>query len=424
MIMRKRMLFFVILATLLASISAGASTPVDELMPSSRFCDPQPQYRPGPALIDGPSSQLPVHNLVFEPAFAAACRLGSGQVTYLGTGEQAGINAIIDHVASRAFGTANVPMSPMENAQASQDLHAPDRRGRNIQVRHIPIFIGIEAVAYNLTSCHLSRLNLRSAVLSFMFSGQITKWNDPLLVRDNPELATCNFPIRIVKRADYSGSTLTFKDYLSKRNPQWTYYKQQAQNQAWPTLTNYCPGLDEDGMADCIQTTQNSIGYLSYHNAKVAKLKTAFLDNVVSQASTDPSQAFIGPSPQACTEAASSAVVPPAVRRMPIPVPGVATFGSPGWDMTGGDWNAVSLTDAPRGYPLCFLGFALMFAQIQQAYFGQEYRPNTARTAVDYLWTAVGDSAQGRLPQYDFARLPANIADISRAGLETIRYQT
>ena len=424
---RLSILLGVLFASIAAVFPARASTPVDHLMEPSVFCDAHPQFRDGPVVVDGPSSQIPVHNLVFSPAFASACRLGSGEFTYLGTGERAGINAVRDRRAERAFGTADVPMSTTELVQASFDQTAPDRRGRILPggLRQIPIFVGVEAVAFNLTSCNIPNLNLRSPVLSAIYLGRITKWNDPLLVANNPGLTNCAYPIRIIKRADYSGSTLTLKDYLSRRNPEWNYYKQQAQNQSWPTVTNFCPALDEDGMADCISTTQNSIGYIQYHVARAAKLRTARLDNMTSQGLTDPNAAFIAPSPQGCTTAATTAIGPPPVRRhiIDVPVVGISP-ATPSFDFTQSDWSQVSLADAPTGYPLCSFGYAFMYAQIQTAYFGQYYSLNAARTAVDYLWVAVSDSGQARLPLYDFGSLPPNIADVSRAGLESIRYQT
>jgi ABC-type phosphate transport system substrate-binding protein len=413
-----------ITAMLAVATPAPAGTGVDRMMEGSHFCDLSGQFRNGPASVDGPASQLAVHSDVFEPAFARACRIGSGLLTYLGTGEQAGINAVLDRRAERAFGTADIPLSPVEKAQADFDLRAPDKRNRTTSIHQIPLMVSITSVAYNLTSCSISRLNLRSPTLSAIFAGTINTWNDPLLARDNPALATCKYPIRLIKRADFAGSTATFKDYLSKRSPQWAYYKQPAQNQVWPTLTNACPALDEDGMADCILSTQNSIGYIQYHVARTAHLKTALLDNVTSQAETDPSRAFIAPSPAGCTEAARSAVIPPGVEKRQIPVTSFFTYETQSVSPTRGDWSTVSLTDAPAGYPLCSFSYAFIYISLQTAYFGQQYLPNTARTAVDYLWTAVGADAQSKLPTFDYGTLPDNVLAVSRLGLSEIRFQS
>ncbi len=426
--MNRRTLFALLLALALAAaaVPAGADSHsdydnVDRLIENSRFCDKFQSFRPRQAIIDGPSSQLGLFNEVFEPAYSRACRIGSGLLTYLGTGERAGANAILDRRADRAFGTTDVPLSPVETIEANFDLRAPDRRGRISSIHHIPLAVSITAVVYNLSACSIPRLNLRSAALSSIFAGSITRWNDDLLVHENPKLATCDAPIRLIKRADFAGSSQSLKDYLSKRNPQWNYYKQPAQNQVWPTIQNYCPALDEGGMADCIRSTQYSIGYIQYRTARLARLKVARLDNASSQASIDPDTAFIAPSPAACTEAAESAFVPPGVQKRGFS----ATFfsvESPSVSPTRMDWNSVSLTDAPRGYPLCSLSYALIYISLQNTYHGQLYLPGTARTAVDYLWTAVGDDARRRLPAFDFGSLPANIAAVSRLGLSEIRF--
>jgi phosphate transport system substrate-binding protein len=421
--MKRWIVLIACIATLFAVVPAGAATGVDDLIQGSRFCDSAPQYRPGAIVVDGPASQLSVHREVLQPAFADACIYGSGLVTYLGTGEQSGINAVIERRADRAFGTADIPMTPVELAQADADQRASDRRNRIARVHQIPLFISIQSVVYNISFCSVPRLNLRSSVLSSIYTGVITKWNDPLLVADNPSLERCNYPIRIVKRADYAGSTLTFKDYLSKRNPVWTYYKQSAQNQTWPTVANACPALDDDGVADCISTTQNSIGYIGYHTARTRHLRSAFLDNVASQALPTPEQRFLGPSPDGCTAAAQSAVIPPAVRRQRIKVPGVAEYATPGFSPTQADWSTVSLTDAPQGYPMCSFAYAFIYSALQAAYYYQYYSPNAARTAADYMWTALTDAAQAKLTAYDYARLPANVLDVAKAGLETIRFE-
>lgn len=418
---RSAVAFVALLVTVGAMSPARAETGVDRYLESSHFCDTSGQYRNGPASVDGPYSQLAVHTGVFEPAFARACRIGSGLVTYLGTGEQAGINKVLERRAEVAFGTADIPLSTVEMIQGYFDLRAPDRRNRILAIHQIPLMVSVSSVGYNL-SCLTTRLNLRSAVLSAVFGGTITRWDDPLLVRDNPALVNCKKPIRLVKRADFAGSTLTLKDYLSKRNPQWQYYKQPAQNTFWPTITNSCPALDEDGMADCILSTQNSIGYLLYHTTKVAGIRTAALDNVTSQTETTPAKTFIPPSPQGCTQAASSAFIPPGVDKRPIVVPPYFTFETQSFSPTRGDWSTVSLTDAPSGYPMCSFGYAFIYISVQGAYVGQQYLPNTGRTAVDYLWIAVSSDGQKALPAFDYGRLPESVAEISRLGISELRY--
>ncbi|HVL89583.1 MAG TPA: substrate-binding domain-containing protein [Actinomycetota bacterium] len=425
--MKRALLACVLMLTMVGAITPAVADGhdnydnVDRLFENSKFCDKFQSFRPREAVVDGPSSQLGLFNEVFEPAYAKACRIGSGLLTYLGTGERAGVNAILNRRADRAFGTTDVPLSQVEIVEANLDLRAPDRRGRITSIHHIPVAVQITAVVFNLSACGVDQLNLRSPVLSSVFSGTITRWNDGVLVRDNPKLADCDAPIRLVKRADVAGSSLSLKDYLSKRNPQWNYYRQPSRNQAWPTIQNYCPALDEGGMADCIRSTQYSIGYIQYRAARLARLKVARLDNPVSTASLDPDTAFVAPSPAACTAAAESAFIPPGHQKRAVTAT-FFTFETPSVSPTRGDWNSVSLTDAPRGYPLCSLSYALIYISLQNTYHGQLYLPGTARTAVDYLWTAVSPAAQKRLPAFDFGTLPDQIVAVSRLGLSEIRY--
>lgn len=406
----------VMLAAFAGLLAPHPASAIHNFFLDSTFCDQRLQFKGTSIVADGPAAQIDVHTQVFEQAFARACRTGSGQVTYLGTGEQAGINAIVDRNSERRFGTADVPMSPLEWAQATLDQRAPDRRGRNSPVHHIPLFVAVTTVGFNLKSCSVPDLKLRSQVLSLIYSGQVQFWNDRLLVADNPALEGCNFPIRVIKRADFAGSTATFKDYLSKRSPQWAYYKQPAQNQVWPTVTNACPALGEDGMAGCILTTPNSIGYLTLRTAKVNNVRTAKLDGIASAGTAQP---FLAPTPQGCTTAAASAFVPPPVQSVQA-----GFFTTPIVTPTAGDWSTISLSDAPQGYPMCSFGYAFIYQNIQGSYLGQGYTPQQARTAIDYLWTAIGADAQSKLASYDYGPLPANVVEVSRAGLESIRFQT
>lgn len=425
--MRIVLIMCLALASLLTVLPAGANDEygTNRFLEDSVFCDTAGPYRNGPAVVDGPSSQLDLHTDVFEAAFGRACRIGSGLMTYLGTGERAGIEAVLNRRAERAFGTSDIPLTPVELIEAYGDLRAPDRRGRTTAIHHIPLAVSITTVAYNLSTCSVPDLNLRSTVLSLIFGGTITRWNHPLLVQDNPGLASCDFPIRLVKRADFAGSTQTFKDYLSKRNPQWNYYEQPSQNTLWPTITNACPALDEGGVADCIRSTQYSIGYIQARNAKVAGLRTARLDNVRSQFEADTSKRFIAPTPAGCTAAAASAPIPPGVQKRPVEVvPNFYTYETQSVSPTRGDWSTISLTDAPEGYPLCSFAYALIYISLQTSYVGQTYLANTGRTAVDYLWTAVGDDAQAKLPPFSFGALPQNVREISRLGISEIRFQS
>lgn len=74
------------------------------------------------------------------------------------------------------------------------------------------------------------------------------------------------------------------------------------------------------------------------------------------------------------------------------------------------------------GYPICRIAYALMFDRLQAPYGGSTYPFGAARTSVDYLWTALGAAAQGRLAALDYAPLPRALLDTARAGVEAIRY--
>lgn len=411
-------------------------TSADTLMPGSKFCDQAKPFKGIPIVVDGPSSQIPVHTRVFQPAYVRACRSGAGMVTYLGSGDRAGLEAVLDHRGNRTFGTSDVAFSTAEWLQAWFDLHASDRHNRTsiFGVHQIPLYVNVIAVGYNLPSCRVKSLNLRSQVLSLIYAGLINFWDHAALVQDNPGLATCHFPIRLIKRADVAGTTTTFKNFLGKRNPIWRHYEQPEQNVVWPSIANACPALGEDGMADCILSTQNSIGYLQFYEARVRGVRVARLDNVASGAAPPDginigpartvtgSPQFVAPTPGACTEAAASAVLAPTQPREDVPVQagGIRTYVTKrGLSHTSLDWSSVSITDAPRGYPICSFSFALTFAELLHAY-SDGFDQRQARTAVDYLVTAVSDAAQAGLVTFGFGRLPPEVQRASQEGLKNI----
>lgn len=405
------------LTTALA-LTAAPARATHSLLYGSVFCDRSATTRGSPITVDGPSSQVTVHTDVFAPAYAEACPSGAGMVTYLGTGDRAGVDAIIDHVATRHFGTSDLALTTVEKAQAELDFRARDQRGRRSGLHHIPLYIEAQAVGYNLPAA-CGSLNLRGQVLGLIYSGRVTRWNHDTLRMDNPGLAACNLPVRLVKRVDFAGSTAIFKDYLSKRDPSWNLYEQPERNQDWPSLGSACPALGDEGVADCILSLEGAIGYLPLHTARLRGVRVAPVDNAASALDGNPARRFIAPSAAACQTAATAAVTAPTVPPVSLGGGSEPTNGFPG---TRSDWSVISITDAPAGYPICGIAYALMFDRLQAAYGGSTYPFGAARTSVDYLWTALGAAAQGRLAAFDYAPLPRTLLDTARAGVEAIRY--
>jgi phosphate transport system substrate-binding protein len=131
------------------------------------------------------------------------------------------------------------------------------------------------AVVYNVPG--VSNLRMSRAVLPAIFSGQITRWNDPKIAADNPGVNLPDQPIRLAVRADSSGTSFIFTNHLSAINP---YFKGRVgANRAprWPGKP--ISGKGNPGVAQIVKRTPGSIGYVEAAFAKNNNLQTALVQN-------------------------------------------------------------------------------------------------------------------------------------------------
>lgn len=373
--MRRGLVCLASAAALLAPSAAGAA------LEGSR-CDGQ-----GVRIFGrGVPSQLSMTYRVFIPQHHRECAVEQGYVT---VASSSAADVVEDATVRGAmFWGLDRPLAPDEKAIIEGDVHPPFLF-RVSPLNQIPIAVDPTAVAANL-ACSSEPLVLRSSVLSLIYTGLVTRWDDPLLVADNPGLAGCLVPIRVAVRADADHRTTVFTDYLAKRNRQWTALSRAGR---WPpTLHPACRGQGEAGMATCVAGYPGAVGYLSFDEAVNRGLKTALVENGAGQP--------VAVTPEACTEAAAAATAA-------YPV------------MTTDDWSEVSLADAPLGYPICHLHFALAFKYGTFAY-GSRVAVGELRTLVDYLGTVVGAGSQERLPGLGYGKLPENLRRLALAGIEGI----
>jgi phosphate transport system substrate-binding protein len=163
---------------------------------------------------------------------------------------------------------------------------------------HIPVTIGSVVAAYNIPSVPNKGLKLTGPVLADIFLGKITKWNAPEIQSINPGVSLPSNDIVVVHRSDGSGTTYVWTDYLSKVSPQWSQQVGKAKSVPWPTGIG-APG--NEGVANAIKGTQNTIGYVELAYALTTKMPYAFIKNKAGK--------FIEPSLDS-TKAAVSASAP------------------------------------------------------------------------------------------------------------------
>jgi phosphate transport system substrate-binding protein len=119
-------------------------------------------------------------------------------------------------------------------------------------------------------------LVLSGELLGDIFLGKITKWDDPAIVKLNPNLKLPSASIAVVHRSDGSGTSFNFTNYLSKVNAEWKSRVGEGTAVEWPAGVG---AKGNEGVSGNVGQTNNSIGYVEYAYAKQNKLKYAALIN-------------------------------------------------------------------------------------------------------------------------------------------------
>ncbi|MBI5876778.1 MAG: phosphate ABC transporter substrate-binding protein PstS [Chloroflexi bacterium] len=202
------------------------------------------------------------------------------KVNYQAVGSGGGIKSIQDTTVD--FGATDGPMS------ADQEKAA-----KGGAVLHVPMALGAVVPTYNVPEAK-SSLRFSAETLSGIFLGTITKWNDPKLVADNPDLASVNKDIVTVHRADGSGTTFIWTDYLSAVSADWKSKVGSANSVNWP---NGLGGQGNAGVAGEVKNSPYSIGYVELIYALQNKLGYGDVKNKTGK--------FITPSIDSVTAAAS-----------------------------------------------------------------------------------------------------------------------
>lgn len=139
-----------------------------------------------------------------------------------------------------------------------------------------PTVIGGVVPVVNIKGIAPGQIKLTGQLLGDIYLGKITKWNDPALTALNPGVPLPDLAISPVRRADGSGTTFLFTNYLSKTNPEWKAKIGEGTAVNWPTGAG---GKGNEGVSAFVQRLPNSIGYVEYAYAKQNKMTYALLKN-------------------------------------------------------------------------------------------------------------------------------------------------
>ena len=139
-----------------------------------------------------------------------------------------------------------------------------------------PVIIGGVVPVVNLVGIQPGQVKLTSEVLAQIYLGKITRWTDTRIKDLNPSVKFPNQDITVVHRADGSGTTFLFTDWLSKTNSEWKDQVGSGTAVKWPAGVG---GKGNEGVAANIQRIPGSIGYVEYAYAKKNKIAHIQLKN-------------------------------------------------------------------------------------------------------------------------------------------------
>jgi len=273
------------------------------------------------------------------------------QINYQSIGSGGGVRQVLARTVD--FGATDAPMTDEELAQAERPIV------------HIPTVIGAVSVVYNIPGIPESGLKLTPDVLADIFLGEITHWNDPRIQEHNRELNLPNLAIAVARRADASGTTYTFSDYLSTVSDKWAQRVGRGRSLQWPTGLG---ARGNEGVAGLVRQLPGSIGYVEQAYAEQNNLAQAALQNRDGH--------FVLPSLDA------------------------ASLSAAGVDMPA-DYRVSIVNGAGEGvYPIATFTWLLVYEEA----FDEE----KGKALADFLWWAIHDG-QAFAPELQYAPLPDKV---------------
>ena len=182
------------------------------------------------------------------------------RVNYQSIGSAAGVKQI--EAKTVDFGASDAPMT-------AADL---DANG----LVQFPVIIGGIVPVINLPGVQAGQMKLTGTVLADIFLGKLTKWDDPEITALNPSLKLPDTAIAVVRRADGSGTSFNFTNYLAKVSPDWKTKVGEGTTVNWPVGTG---GKGNEGVSLYVQRLPGSIGYVEYAYAKQSKMDYVLVQN-------------------------------------------------------------------------------------------------------------------------------------------------
>lgn len=299
------------------------------------------------------------------------------KVNYQAIGSGGGIRQL--EAKTVDFGASDAFMSDEELREAYEKTHG--------KILHIPTCLGAVVITYHLPGN--PTLRLTPDVIADIFLGKIKKWNDKRIAQLNPAVSLPNMNIVVVHRAEASGTTFIFTDYLSKVNREWKEKVGRGKVVPWPTGL---AGKGNPGVAGLVRQVPGSVGYVELIYAKENGMPVALIRNKAGR--------FIKPSLKSVSLAANINL--PADTRV-----------------------SITNTSAPKGYPISSFTWLIFYKE--QHYNGRS--KERALRLAKLLWWIEHEGQRynesllyGRLPRAAVKRAEAIIRSMTYDGKRLVTW--
>ncbi len=299
------------------------------------------------------------------------------QINYQGTGSGAGIAQMTKKLCD--FGCSDAPMNKKQTDEAAKI--GP--------VVHVPLVIGAVVPVYNLEGV-TKPLVFSGPVLAEIFLGKIAKWNDPKIVELNPGQPLPDLAIQPVYRADPSGTSFIFSDFLAKVSPEFKTIAGTSTTPNWPEKIGIKQSKS-DGVAGHIGRTVGAIGYVELTFALDTKATYGMVKNSTGKA--------ILADLESITAAADASL-------------GTKPTAEP-YSLHELTYN---LTNAPgeNSYPIAGMSFGVIYQKLPAA---------TGKPTVAFLKWAASEEGQKYAAKRNYAPLPKALQDAVAARLDTVTFE-
>ena len=230
------------------------------------------------------------------------------QINYQSIGSGGGIEQVKNKTVD--FGASDAALTDAQLKEMSPVLQIPESAG--------PV-----CLTYNLPGMPAT-LQLSPASLAGLFLGAIKSWSDPAIAKDNPGVHLPNLPVVVVHRADGSGTTAIFTDYLAAISPVWKAQVGAGKSVKWPVGLG---GKGSEGVTGQLRQSPGAIGYVELTYAEQNKLPEIKVQNAAgtyvapsAAGATAAINAFAGP---LASDPRTSIVNPPASATAAYPISGL-----------------------------------------------------------------------------------------------------